>query len=719
MRRALCALWLVSCNAEQAHTLELGVVHPLPELPASGSVFEASESVFVHAPQVRYVPASAPTVVAFRRPDELLARTGLDKLFGIAKPKQPFGNVMPALTHWASGIVSQHGEAFEGLDLTKPVVVSWFDTGFEQHGVYVVVQDRAAFRARLERAASDHKRELIAERIGDADVFRTSSTSPRVIVLHQDVAAFLYCDRAAATDADVLGVLDSAQPTPVPAAPSGACVSALADNIAHLSVNDALSGSDAFSQARDELAFGSDISVYLRSKSALARVAVRADAVATNASFSTEDHLARRAKQLHAIRDTIGDTVVGLELDPTNVRVKAFVAGSGGPKSSAFGAHQPSSGPLLLQSPQPKFAFAANVHPDLVVELLANVLGHDQLDSLLSRLASSGLGFMTEIAPKLSGQVGLTVVKREVRKGRGGTFGPDPTTAIIEGALVLGVEKRSRMRRLLRDWRAGEGAKSMIETGELTDRQGRWRIKLGLAAQDVWVKFEGDRLIVATSEQFLADLIEPKGANWRLSSGNATLISLADFRRPDGELVFDVARAEHLPRATHWLGVRSEATVAPATFRRAFERNTFIGGFSPGHDEAREERIKAIEELDGLRTTILKARLTGTKRLLTALGGAALTMRRGDDGLHFYGAIQLAEPELKNFAEWLSFAIVDHSPASEDAKRLRQVMRRIVKINKALEPEGSDDLFELVDVETFLSEGRTAALGGGHGFDFQ
>ena len=100
MRRALCALWLVSCNAEQAHTLELGVVHPLPELPASGSVFEASESVFVHAPQVRYVPASAPTVVAFRRPDELLARTGLDKLFGIAKPKQPFGNVMPALTHW-------------------------------------------------------------------------------------------------------------------------------------------------------------------------------------------------------------------------------------------------------------------------------------------------------------------------------------------------------------------------------------------------------------------------------------------------------------------------------------------------------------------------------------------------------------------------------------------------------------------------------------------
>ena len=90
-----------------------------------------------------------------------------------------------------------------------------------------------------------------------------------------------------------------------------------------------------------------------------------------------------------------------------------------------------------------------------------------------------------------------------------------------------------------------------------------------------------------------------------------------------------------------------------------------------------------------------------------------MTMRSDNGGIHLYGAMQLGEPELKNFAECLSFVFVDHSPSSETAKRLRKVMRRIIRINRALEPAGSDDLHEMIDVETILREGQTPQLGGG------
>ena len=120
----------------------------------------------------------------------------------------------------------------------------------------------------------------------------------------------------------------------------------------------------------------------------------------------------------------------------------------------------------------------------------------------------------------------------------------------------------------------------------------------------------------------------------------------------------------------------------------------------------RRARTKMRDDIAAVEQRRRIAKRGGRERLMTAFGATVGVTRTTSTGVVFFGAQQLAEPDLLTVAESATHWLIDASGTSEDAVSYAELSAKLTRLNKSIERE------EDRNREKYTGLGLGGALGG-------
>lgn len=644
-----------------------------PVAPPSPATVEAPSTPAANqAAALSRIPADALAIAVASGPKELLAKLGRAEVVAALGDTYTKAAAMVAL-EMGRDLMDPGTWAEIGIDASGPVGIVWLGMEEETGAAFVSVSDAAKLRRYLEDYGAKLHDELQVLVPGDPVVLRPSREQDLAFVIASDSAFLVFGDH---------GREETEQ---------------AARRIASQKKEGSLAAAPAFTGALDQLAFGSDVTLWLDTPSVVSKVRglmmpaselndltrrrdeAKAAGDAEEAARLTEQlaeelKWAEQSKNrregeaalLEAAFGGLGPIAIGGQIEGPALRLKATSPLKKG-SVLARGLRNGAGSPTLLRalSGPPLVAFAGTVDPAVALEftrLLARADGDDLDDGLRELKQETGIDAATDVLPTLSGEAGFALTGRpdEIMAAHGREF-----ERAIGFTATFGVKDEEALRAsLVKLW----ASRAFASIASVDKPNGSARLAIP-EWRDVHVAIVDKTLVVTTDPDAFGRVQKGGRGAWLDAEGNAALGAAIGAEGPAAMMIYDNRMMGMVFMALDFGDWAESGVSAPEN--PSPEWNKALAAYKAAKKEEAQlrDKVDALElklidaALGGIGFTVASARVAGDRLDFTGaqvVGGASVPAAAAEAARQLAEGIPLLEEHNKKRWE-----------ASERAQELR------------------------------------------------